>query len=228
MKTKSSKSKKHIPQLVERGFAIHQQLIILNEELKKIKEGLKTEAAAYPAEHLPLLEKDSEGSQWIAKGNGCECRIVFPDPKTKTEFDPCTSDFLTIRSFKARSLLDEAISAMQAGFAHEPNTTGSGIAICLDQPSSEIFGHRNVTDFSGFRYQRRYGDNALVELDVLCKQQKEFAHANPAKQSQDKESKKLGAFQGCHGQNRFRFCCCPNFNGRPLNDGFVHPSNRIR
>jgi hypothetical protein len=98
MKTKSSKSKKHIPQLVERGFAIHQQLIILNEELKKIKEGLKTEAAAYPAEHLPLLEKDSEGSQWIAKGNGCECRIVFPDPKTKTEFDPCTSDFLTIRS----------------------------------------------------------------------------------------------------------------------------------
>jgi hypothetical protein len=98
MKTKSSKTKKHTPQLVERGFAIHQQLIILNDELKKIKDRIKTEASAYPAEHLPLLEKDSEGSQWIAKGDGCECRIVFPDPKTKTEFDPCTSDFLNIRS----------------------------------------------------------------------------------------------------------------------------------
>jgi len=98
MKTKSSKTNKHIPQLVERGFAIHQQLIILNEEFKKIKERLKTEAANHPGEHLPLLEKDSEGTQWIVKANGCECRIVFPEAKVKADFDPCTSDFLTIRS----------------------------------------------------------------------------------------------------------------------------------
>jgi hypothetical protein len=61
MKTKSSNSKSHIPQLVERGFAIHQQLTLLNEEFKKIKDRLKDETSARPNEHLPLLEKDSEG-----------------------------------------------------------------------------------------------------------------------------------------------------------------------
>jgi hypothetical protein len=98
MKTKSSTRQSQIPQLVERGFAIHQQLSVLNDEFKKIKERLKDEAAARPAEHLPLLEKDSEGAQWIALGDGCECRIVFPEAKIKTDFDPCESDFLTIRS----------------------------------------------------------------------------------------------------------------------------------
>ena len=98
MKTKTSKHQSQIPQLVERCFAIHQQLTVLNDEFKKIKERLKDEAAARPAEHLPLLEKDSEGEQWIALGDGCECHIVFPESKIKTDFDPCESDFLTIRS----------------------------------------------------------------------------------------------------------------------------------
>jgi hypothetical protein len=98
MKNKTSKRQDPIPSLVERGFAIHQQLALLNDEFKKIKERLKVEAAARPAEHVPLLEKDSEGSQWIALGDGCECRIVFPDAKVKTEFDPQESDFLIIRS----------------------------------------------------------------------------------------------------------------------------------
>jgi hypothetical protein len=98
MKTNTSKRQSQIPQLVERGFAIHQQLAVLNDEFKKIKERLKDEAAARPAEHLPLLEKDSEGAQWIALGDGCECRIVFPEAKIKTDFDPCESDFLTIMS----------------------------------------------------------------------------------------------------------------------------------
>jgi hypothetical protein len=98
MKTKTSKGKNSIPSLVERGFAIHQQLALLNDEFKQIKERLKEEAASRPAEHIPLLEKDSEGSQWIAVGKGCECRIVFPDAKVKTEFDPKESDFPTIRS----------------------------------------------------------------------------------------------------------------------------------
>ena len=52
----------------------------------------------YSHEHLPLLEKDSEGKQWVVRAKGCECRIVFPDPKTISEFDPGESDFLTIRS----------------------------------------------------------------------------------------------------------------------------------
>jgi hypothetical protein len=98
MKTKTSKRQSQIPQLVERGFAIHQQLTLLNDEFKKIKERLKDEAAGRPAERLPLLDKNSEGTQWIALGNGCECRIVFPDAKIKTDFDPGESDFLTIRT----------------------------------------------------------------------------------------------------------------------------------
>ena len=98
MKTKTSKRQSQIPQLVERGFAVHQQLTILNDEFKKIKERLKNEATARPAEHLPLLDKESDGTQWIVFGNGCECRIVFPDAKVKTEFDPCESEFLTIQS----------------------------------------------------------------------------------------------------------------------------------
>ena len=96
MKTKTSKRKNPIPSLVERGFAIHQQLALLNEEFKQIKERLKEEAASRPAEHVPLLEKDSEGLQWIALGDGCECRIVFPEAKVKTEFEPHESDFATI------------------------------------------------------------------------------------------------------------------------------------
>ena len=97
MKTKTSKRQNSIPILVERGFAIHQQLALLNDEFKKIKERLKEEAAAHPADHVPLLEKDSDGKQWIALGDGCECRIVFPDAKVKTDFDPQESDFPAIR-----------------------------------------------------------------------------------------------------------------------------------
>ena len=98
MKTKTSTSQIQVTKLVERGFALHQQLAVLNDEFKKIKERLKDEAAARAAEHLPLLEKDSEGAQWIALGYGCECCIVFPEAKIKNDFDPCESDFLTIRS----------------------------------------------------------------------------------------------------------------------------------
>lgn len=98
MKTKTSNRQIQIPPLVERGFAIHQQLSVLNDEFKKIKELLKDEAAARPDEHLPLLDKDSEGTQWIALGRGCECRIVFPESKIKADFDPSESEFLTIRS----------------------------------------------------------------------------------------------------------------------------------
>jgi hypothetical protein len=97
MKTNTSQPKNHIPQLVERGFAIHQQLSILNEEFKQIKEQLKAKAVASPGERVPLSDKESEGDQWIAKGSGCECRIVFPAPKIKTDLDPLQPDFKTIK-----------------------------------------------------------------------------------------------------------------------------------
>ena len=98
MKTKSSKTQKHLPKLVARGFALYQQLAVLGDEFKKIKEQLKAEALIYSHEHLPLLEQDSEVRQWIVTGKGCECRIIFPDSKIESEFDPGESDFLTVRS----------------------------------------------------------------------------------------------------------------------------------
>jgi hypothetical protein len=97
MKTTTSLSKNHLTKLVERGFAIHQQLNILNEEFAAIKDQLKTEAAARPGEHIPLSDKTSEGEQWLAKGADCECRIVFPAPKIKTDLDPLQPDFKTIK-----------------------------------------------------------------------------------------------------------------------------------
>ncbi len=98
MKTKSYKLPSKLPQLVERGFALHQQLALLNEEFKGIKDKLKEEALKHPKEHFPLLEKDSDGTQWIVLAEGCECRVVFPEAKIQTDFDPGDSDFLTIRS----------------------------------------------------------------------------------------------------------------------------------
>ena len=58
MKTKTSKRQSQIPPLVERGFAIHQQLSVLNDEFKKIKERLKDEAAGRPAEHPRSVVED--------------------------------------------------------------------------------------------------------------------------------------------------------------------------
>ena len=103
MKTKTSKHQNQKPQnqvtrLVERGYTLLLDLVLLNEGFSNIKEQLKEEAAARPTEHVDLLEKNSEGSQWIAFGDGCECRVVFPDAKLKTDFDPQESDFLAIQS----------------------------------------------------------------------------------------------------------------------------------
>jgi hypothetical protein len=98
MKTNTTRHAGPVTRLVERGFAIHQQLTSLNEEFKKIKEQLKFHAGARPNEFVPLLDKDSEGAQWIVCGAGCECRVVFAEPKVKTEFDPAESDFPTIQS----------------------------------------------------------------------------------------------------------------------------------
>ena len=98
MKTNTTRYKGPVTRLVEQGFAIHQKLTVLNEEFKKVKEQLKLHAAARPNEYVPLLDKDSEGVQWIVFGDGCECRVVFPEAKVKTDFDPSESDFLTIKS----------------------------------------------------------------------------------------------------------------------------------
>jgi len=103
MKPRTSKhqNQKHhnqVTRLVERGYTLLLDLVLLNEGFSNIKERLKEEAAARPTEHVDLLEKNSEGSQWIAFGDGCECRVVFPDAELKMDFDPQESDFLAIQS----------------------------------------------------------------------------------------------------------------------------------
>ena len=98
VKTKTTQLKNPFKSLVDRGYAIHQQLLLLNEEFKKIKDQLKAEAAARPNEHVPLLDKDSMGDQWVLPGDGCECRIVFPGPQLKTELDPLQPPYLTVKS----------------------------------------------------------------------------------------------------------------------------------
>jgi hypothetical protein len=97
MKTKSKKQN-NVTGLVERGFAIHQQLLALNEEFKQIKDRLKAEAEFRPSEHISLADKESQGSQWIVFGQGCECRIVFPDVRVLSEFEPLTTSFHKIRA----------------------------------------------------------------------------------------------------------------------------------
>ena len=101
-----NKSQKAITQLVDRGFALHEQISLLTEEFKTIKTQLKTEAVVHRSDHLPLLDKDSEGTQWVVVTKECECRIVFPDAKIKTEFEPSESDFLTIRSLSGDRFKD--------------------------------------------------------------------------------------------------------------------------
>jgi ligand-binding sensor domain-containing protein len=95
---KTTQLKKNpLKSLVERGFAIHQQLLVLNEEFKKIKDHLKAEAETHPNEHVPLLEKDSIGDQWVMTAEGCECRIVFPGPQLKPYLDPLQPPYLTVK-----------------------------------------------------------------------------------------------------------------------------------
>jgi hypothetical protein len=96
-KSKTSQGRTELVRLAERGFALHQQVLVLNEELKQIKDRLKAEAEARPGEHIPLDDKESEGSQWVIVGDGCECRIVFPEARLKSEFDPTKPEFKTIR-----------------------------------------------------------------------------------------------------------------------------------
>jgi hypothetical protein len=97
MKTESSPPKNHISQLVERGFALHQQISLLNDEFKTIKDELKAQAVASPGERVPLADKNSAGDQWIGRGAGCECHIVFPVPKVRTDLDPLQPEFKTIK-----------------------------------------------------------------------------------------------------------------------------------
>ena len=97
MKTKNPIQTNPIPTLVNRGFAIHQQLLILNEEFKQIKDRLKAEAQARPNERIPLHDKESTGEQWVVAGDGCECRIVFPAPQLKTDLDPVEPLFLNVK-----------------------------------------------------------------------------------------------------------------------------------
>jgi hypothetical protein len=98
MKTKTSLTKNHIQKLVERGYALQNQLLILGAEFAGIKDQLKAEALIRPGEHTPLSDKSSEGDQWIAKGTDCECRILFPSPRIRTDLDLLHPEFKTVKT----------------------------------------------------------------------------------------------------------------------------------
>ena len=97
VETRTSKRQLELIRLAERGFALHQQVVSLTEELKQIKDRLKAEAEARPAELIALSNKESEGSQWVLMGKGCECHIIFPDARVNSEFDPATPEFEMLR-----------------------------------------------------------------------------------------------------------------------------------
>ena len=98
MKKQITQPESNLTQLVERGYAIHQQLNLLNEEFKQIKDRLKAEGVARPGEHVPLADNESEGDQWIVQASRCECRIIFPGPRLKSEFDPTLRGFATMKN----------------------------------------------------------------------------------------------------------------------------------
>jgi len=98
MKKQITQPEINLTQLVERGYAIYQQLNLLNEEFKQIKDRLKAEGLARPGEHVPLADSESDGDQWIVQASRCECRIIFPGPRLKSEFDPTLRGFATMKN----------------------------------------------------------------------------------------------------------------------------------
>jgi len=113
MKRTTTLPKNHISKLVERGYALQNQIVLLNAEFAGIKDQLKAEALTRPAEHVALCDKSSEGGQWIATGRDCECRIVFPSPKIKAGIDPLEPDFKTIKALTGdhfSSLFDRVVA----------------------------------------------------------------------------------------------------------------------
>ena len=82
-----SHRKNRLQPLVDRGYAIHRQLVALNEEFKAIKDRLKAEALARPLDRVPLHDPKSEGVQWIVEGKKAECHIVFPNPRLRTDLE---------------------------------------------------------------------------------------------------------------------------------------------
>jgi hypothetical protein len=97
MKSKKLRSLYQIKSLVERGFAINHQLLVLNKEFKKIKDRLKSDAVSRPHERLPLLNTEGGGEEWIVRTEICECRIVFPAAQIKTDLDPSQPLFLSVK-----------------------------------------------------------------------------------------------------------------------------------
>ena len=70
---KTTSPKQRIPNLVKKGFDLHQQLTVLNEEFKKIKERLKAEAVARPGEHdptTPALRERTLGASVLCENLG--------------------------------------------------------------------------------------------------------------------------------------------------------------
>jgi hypothetical protein len=94
----SSKPSSNVCKLVNRGYALHLQIAKLTEEFKTIKEQLKLEALDHPLDRVPLVHTAADGEAWIGKGEGCECRIIFPAPRLLNVVDETHANYAAIRS----------------------------------------------------------------------------------------------------------------------------------
>jgi hypothetical protein len=97
MTTKQSERQNQITRLVERGYETLVELHLLDRQFNFIEKQLKEVAIEQRAERLPMPELDGEGTQLVALGAGCQCRIAFPADIIKTQFDPQRGDFASIR-----------------------------------------------------------------------------------------------------------------------------------
>ena len=94
----SSKPSSNVCKLVNRGYALHLQIAKLTEEFKTVKEQLKLEALDHPLDRVPLVRSVADGEAWVGRGEGCECRIVFPAPRLLSVLDETHVNFAAIRS----------------------------------------------------------------------------------------------------------------------------------
>lgn len=100
-------SESHLASLVHRGFAKHMAIKRLQRELEIIENELRAEACARPDQHEGLRDARSTGSQWVAAGDGCHCRVVFPAPSLRRSLPNAGLVFE-----KARKLAGEAFDAL--------------------------------------------------------------------------------------------------------------------
>lgn len=64
----------HIAALVDEGMQLHIEIATRERRLKEIDDALKDLAVGHPKEHVPLKDKEREGTRFLARGT----HVVLP------------------------------------------------------------------------------------------------------------------------------------------------------